>query len=132
LETINAQLRKLRFNSFPVQPSPKWKEETAELLRGFLPGPNDYYGWVKGPKSRSAVRIIVANPLKPPRKRPQKRVIGVGYKDSGNRRNEALDAVSWTDIMKANPDLVEMVNQRRRAKEAQEKKASKENPRGRG
>jgi hypothetical protein len=132
LDAVCDQLSKLRFNSFPVQPSPKWKEETAELLRGFLPGPNDYYGWVKGPKSRSAVRIIVANPLKPPRKRPQRRVIGVGYKDSGNRRNPAQDGISWSDIMKANPDLVEMINQRRKAKESQERDAKKANPRGRG
>jgi hypothetical protein len=132
LEAINEQIRKLRFQSFPVQPSPQWKQETARLLHGFLPGPNDYYGWVKGPKSRSAVRIIVPNPLKPPRRRPQKRVIGVGYKDSGNRRDKAKDGVSYSDIMKANPDLVEMINQRRRQKEKIEREATEKNPRGRG
>jgi hypothetical protein len=106
LEAINVQMRKLRFQSFPVLPSSSWKKETATLLHGFLPGPNDYYGWARGPKSRTAVRIIVPNPLQPPKKRPGKAVIGVGYKDSGNRRDSAKDGVSYKDLMKADESRI--------------------------
>jgi hypothetical protein len=106
LETVNAQLRKVRFQSFPIQTLSGWKTETAGLLAGFLPGPNDYYGWSRNPKRRLAVRIIVPNPLKPPKKRPQKRVIGVGYKDSGNRRDIAKDGVGVRELMKADPSQI--------------------------
>jgi hypothetical protein len=133
LEAINVQMRKLRFQSFPVLPSSSWKKETATLLHGFLPGPNDYYGWARGPKSRTAVRIIVPNPLQPPKKRPGKAVIGVGYKDSGNRRDPAKDGVSYKDLMKADGTRIgtkrETIVDSLRA--AVEDKISK-GPRGRG
>lgn len=133
LEVVNAQMRKLRFQSFPVLPSSSWKKETATLLHGFLPGPNDYYGWARGPKSRTAVRIIVPNPLQPPKKRPGKAVIGVGYKDSGNRRDPAKDGVSYKDLMKADGTRIgtkrETIVDSLRA--AVEDKISK-GPRGRG
>jgi hypothetical protein len=133
LETVNLQLRKLRYQTFPVQPISSWKQETAKLLHGFLPGPNDYFGWSRNPKSRCAIRIIVPNPLKPPPKRPAKAVIGVGYKDSGNRRDPAKDGVSYKDLMKADGTRIgtkrETIVDSLRA--AVEDKISK-GPRGRG
>lgn len=134
LEAVNQQLRKVRFQSFPIQTVSSWKKETAGLLSGFLPGPNDYYGWARNPKRRMAVRIIVPNPLKPPRKRPQKRVLGVGHRDSGNRRDPATDGVTLRDLQKADPTAISKPGTRLRdsLRILLEKPEDHKPPRGRG
>jgi hypothetical protein len=109
LSVINAQLRKVRFQSFPAIPNSSWKKETTMLLKEFLPGQHDYFGWARNPKRRTLVKVIAPNPLQPPKKRPAKSFIGVGQRDSGNRRDPAKDGVTYKDLMKAGDGQVSKV-----------------------
>jgi len=93
---------RMRAQSFPYLPPQSLRSELIHNLpKEFLPTPNAYFGWAKNPARKSQIRIIVPNPLQPPRRIPEKRRIGVGYKDSGNRRDPAKDGVTYKDLMKS-------------------------------
>jgi hypothetical protein len=135
LETVNLLLRELRIQSFPFQPNTHWKLKAARDLQDLLPGPNDYFGWSRNPKSRGLIKVIAPNPLKPPPRRPQKKVIGVGYKDSGNRRDPAKDGVSYKDVMKATESRIGTSSESLKSSirgVLEDKEPKEHSPRGRG
>jgi hypothetical protein len=75
------------------------RQEAEEALRPFLPSRQAYFGWVNNPVRSSPVEIRLRNPLAPPKALPQKRFIGVGYRDKGNRRDPAQDgSPSWQQV----------------------------------
>jgi len=97
----------MRAQSFPYIPPSAWKQKAQHLLsKDFLPGSHTYYGWSRNPKRKSLIRVIVPNPLRPPKRIPEKRRIGVGYRDSGNRRDVAKDGVTYTDLMKSDSSRI--------------------------
>jgi len=132
---------KMRAQSFPYLPPQSLRSEMVHNLpKDFLPTPNAYFGWAKNPARRSQIRIIVPNPLTPPRRIPEKRRIGVGYKDSGNRRDPAKDGVTYKDLMKSpeehikgSPTYKESLTERmNKLAEVERKDRAKPGPRSRG
>lgn len=105
LEATNLFLRKLKVQKYPYVPPQALRAEALVSLKDYLPGQHDYYGWSRNPTRRSQVVVTLSSALPPPRKLPPKRFIGVGYKDSGTRRDPAKDGVGYGDLMKSQVPL---------------------------
>jgi len=107
LISANRLISELVMQTFPYHATTDWKQKTKEELKGFLPSSNAYFGWSRNPIRGGHVRVIFRNPLKLPPKLPPKKVIGVGYRDSGHRRDPAKDGMTYKDLMKAPPGAIE-------------------------
>jgi len=80
-----------------VQPS--WVQEMCQFLREreFLLSSHAYFGWTELFEVKSFLRLTNRQ-WKQDRTRP-KRYIGVGYKDSGTKRDSAFDgSPSWQEV----------------------------------
>lgn len=138
-ETSNVLLRKLKVQRYPYLPPPQLRKEMQDTFGALLPSAHDYFGWSRDPKRRVAVSITTSSALPPPKKLPPKRYIGVGYKDSGNRRDPAIDGVSHIDLMKSPHPVLDQkaldVRERERIEKYNsqgQKNVPKPGPRGRG
>jgi len=102
----NHLIQKLVLQTFPYHAPIEWKTKAKEELKGFIPSSQAYFGWSRNPVRGGHVRVIFRNPLKLPQKLPPKKVIGVGYRDSGHRRDPAKDGVTYKDLMKAPAEAI--------------------------
>jgi hypothetical protein len=95
---------------FPIRieedDSAQYLERIREVLEPMLPTRSAYFG-LKGQKSlKSCFSLDFANDLIQ-RKLPEPRVIGVGYRDKGSRRDLAVDgSPDWKEVFFANTELL--------------------------
>jgi hypothetical protein len=81
----------------------KNQEELGSHLQPFLPSPRAYFGMKENVNMRNCYRLVVNNPLKPLKKLPPKRYIGVGYKDHGALKDRARDgSPDWREVAMVN------------------------------
>jgi hypothetical protein len=92
-------ISKMHIQSFPYRPRSDIRDDLKQQLYGWLPSSSAYFGWSRNPLKEKSFKIIPQGlSLRIP-KTYQKRFLGVGYKDKGNKRNLAEDASpSWQEV----------------------------------
>jgi hypothetical protein len=85
--------------TFPIRVDGKFQKTVVEHLKPYLPSLRAFEGYRKDQRIVRGYRIILRNPLLPPKKLPPKAFIGVGPKDKGSKREPATDgSPSWQEV----------------------------------
>jgi hypothetical protein len=88
---------KVNPTTFPFKAKKDVVEEIKTKLYGWIPSETAYFGWSKNPKREKSYEVIpVSLKLKLPKIQKQVSRIGVGYRDKGYLKNQAVDgSPSW-------------------------------------
>lgn len=90
--------------NFPIRPGIQSKQFMKDFLKPYLPSPQAYFGYKKNPKIIKSYSVKLRNPLPLQKAISQRRVIGVGYRDKGYRKDPAKDgSPHWKEVSSANP-----------------------------
>lgn len=89
-------INEIRF--FPIIPTEEQRIMIKEFFQGYLPSAREYFGLCGQRNLRDSYRLVLHDAIEP-RRFPPKKIIGVGYKDKGTRRNTAVDgSPSWKEV----------------------------------
>lgn len=83
---------------FPVQIKEEHSEELSKHLGEFLPSRSAYFGLRGNRQLRNSWSLILLSQVNQHKRRLEKRVIGVGYKDKGSRRDPHDGSPDWREV----------------------------------